>query len=85
MIVTNLKQQVEQLRARGSIVVYGGAGLAQSLVRDALIDEYHLLVSPVAISKGKALFSDLPEPRKLKAIDAKVYDSGAVLLTYTTK
>lgn len=83
LVVTNLKQQITQLKeSKGSLVFYGGAGLAQSLVQEGLVDEYRLLVSPVALSKGRSLFLDLAEPRKLKATDAKVYESGAVLLTY---
>lgn len=83
LVVTDLKQQITELKeSKGDIVFYGGAGLAQSLVKEGLIDEYRLLVSPVAISKGKPLFSELDEPRKFKAISAKVYESGALLLTY---
>lgn len=84
LVITDLKQQITKLKeSKGDIVFYGGAGLAQSLVREGLIDEYRLLVSPVAISKGKPLFSELAEPQKLKATNAKIYESGAVLLTYT--
>lgn len=85
LVVTNLKQQITELKeSKGDIVFYGGAGLAQSLVREDLIDEYRLLISPVALSKGKALFLDLRQPRKLKAMHTKIYDSGAILLIYTS-
>lgn len=84
LIVTDLRQQIAELKAnKGDIVFYGGVGLAQSLVREGLIDAYHLLVSPVAISKGQPLFSELTKPQKFKATNAKVYESGAILLTYT--
>lgn len=84
LVVTDLKQQITEMKeTKGDIVFYGGAGLAQSLVREGLVDEYRLLTSPVAIGKGKPLFSELTEPRSLKATNAKVYDSGAVLLSYT--
>lgn len=84
LVVTELKQQITELKkTRGNIVFYGGVGLAQSLVREGLIDEYRLFVSPVAIGNGKPLFSELAEPRNLRVVSAKTYESGAMLLTYT--
>lgn len=86
LVITDLTQQIKELKeSKGDIVFYGGVGLAQSLVREGLIDEYHLIVSPVAIGKGKPLFSELVKPRNLRGVSAKVYESGAVLLTYQAK
>lgn len=86
LFITDLKQQITELKeSKSDIVFYGGVGLAQSLVREDLIDTYRLLISPVAIGKGKPLFSELLEPRKLKAIGAKIYESGAMLLTYSAQ
>lgn len=86
LVVTDLAKQVAALKERdGDIVFYGGAGLAQSLVSMGLIDEYRLLVSPVAIGKGKALFSQLSTKIGLQGTVAKTYKSGAVLLHYLAK
>lgn len=86
LVVTDLGKQVAALKeGKGDIVFYGGAGLAQSMVAADVIDEYRLLVSPVAIGKGKALFSGLSARLGLQATVAKVYTSGAVLLHYRAK
>ena len=83
LVVTDLAKQVAALKERvGTIVFYGGAGLAQSMVVSGLIDEYRLYVSPVAIGKGKALFSELPAKLGLHATVAKVYKLGAIMLHY---
>ena len=41
------------------MMVYGGAGFASSLIKHRLIDEYHLLLHPVAIGSGLPIFNDL--------------------------
>lgn len=83
LVCDNLAEQIAALKeSRGDIVFYGGAGLAQAMVAAGVIDEYRLLVSPVAIGEGKALFSALSAKLTLQATVAKVYKTGAVLLHY---
>lgn len=75
--VANLKQQPGK-----DIVVWGSISLAQSLMKDGLIDEYQLLVCPVAIGSGRHLFPDGIGLHSMKLIDSKVYECGVVSLTY---
>lgn len=83
LVVTDLASQVSDLKeSKGDIVFYGGAGLAQSMVAAGVVDEYRLYVSPVAIGKGKALFSEISAQLKLQDTVAKVYESGATMLHY---
>jgi dihydrofolate reductase len=62
-----------------NILVYGSASIVQQLSSLGLIDEYQLLVHPVLLGAGKALFK---EKLKLKLVSAKPFTSGVVLLTY---
>lgn len=64
------------------ILAHGGAMLAQELVASGLIDEYRLLIHPVAIGAGFALFSRLPEPLHLKAVRTIPFENGAVARVY---
>jgi dihydrofolate reductase len=64
------------------IVAHGGASFARSLVKEALIDEYHLIVHPIALGKGLPLFSDLPAPLDLKLVSSTPLDTGAVAQVY---
>lgn len=57
----------------------GGPTLAQSLLRLGLIDEINLIVHPAVLGSGKALF---PEPLNLRLLDTRIFDSGAIALTY---
>jgi dihydrofolate reductase len=64
------------------ILAHGGAGFAQSLARLGLIDEYRLLVHPVALGWGLPLFAELPAPMDLKLISTSIFRSGVAAQVY---
>jgi dihydrofolate reductase len=75
--IARLKQQDGK-----PLVAHGGASFARSLVKQGLVDEYHLLIHPVALGRGLPLFSDLPRPLDLKLLRTTSFESGAVALVY---
>lgn len=83
----DLKDEINRLKNRdgGDIIVYGGASLDSSLIKEKLIDEFYLFVNPVAIGNGKTIFKDLSEIQKLTLIESIAFDSGIVLLHYEAK
>lgn len=64
------------------IVVYGGTSFVRSLVREGLVDEFHLFVNPVAAGQGNSVFAALEQPRQLVLRKAIACRSGHVLLHY---
>lgn len=64
------------------LLAHGGASFARSLVQRDLIDEYRLLVHPVVLARGQALFSSLSEPRDLQHVSSTRFPSGAVATVY---
>lgn len=75
--IQRLKQQDGKL-----IVAHGGASFAQSLVTTGLIDEYRLLIHPVAIGSGKPLFAKLTAPLRLRLQEARSFGNGVVAHVY---
>lgn len=75
--VTALKNE-----AGGDIIAYGGGEFVSSLIRNNLIDEYHLFVNPVALGKGMAIFGALDTKLNLKLVEARPFDCGIVLMHY---
>jgi len=65
-----------------NMLAWGGAAFAQSLTRLGLVDEYRLILQPVALGDGLPLFKDLAAPVRLELIDAQTYDTGAALHVY---
>jgi dihydrofolate reductase len=66
------------------MLVLGGATLVSSLMNLSLIDELRLMINPLILGGGKALFKDVKERHALKLIRAKPLKSGKVSLTYLT-
>lgn len=64
------------------MVVWGSISLAQSLMKQNLIDEYHLQLCPAAIGGGRALFPEADSYRNMKLVEHKKYDTGVIFLRY---
>jgi len=64
------------------MLAWGGATFAQSLNRLGLVDEYRLILQPVALGQGLPLFEDLTEPLQLELVEARTYSTGAALHVY---
>ncbi len=60
------------------IVVFGGARIANSLIRERLVDEYRLTVHPVALGEGLPLMHGLPEPQRFELVSSTAYADGSV-------
>jgi dihydrofolate reductase len=75
--VTRLKQQPGQ-----DILVFGSGALARSLAERDLVDEYRLMIHPVALGTGQRLFADGFGKQDLKLADTKTFTNGIVLLVY---
>jgi dihydrofolate reductase len=87
---TRIVRDVEEIRklkqrAGRDMLSFGGATLISSLMNQGLIDEVHLIVNPLILGGGKALFKDVKERRTLKLVEARSLKSGKVSLIYSTQ
>lgn len=80
----DLAEEISTLRREpgGDIVAWGGASFVQALSRAGLVDEYRLVINPVALGDGLPLFKDLSTPITLQLIEATTYATSAVLHIY---
>jgi hypothetical protein len=62
--------------------VHGSGGLAQTLIRNRLVDEYRLWVFPVALGTGKRLFADGTVPTAFERADVRMTEAGVTVLTF---
>ena len=86
---TRIVRDVEEIRMMKQqpgkdMHAIGGAALVSSLMNRGLIDELRLVVQPIVLGKGKALFKDVKERHALKLLEAESLKSGMVRLTYNT-
>ncbi len=80
----DLAEEIGKLKAQDGkpIVAHGGARFARSLVAAGLVDQYALLVLPIALGSGLPLFSDLATRRVFKLVSSMPFPRGAVAQIY---
>jgi dihydrofolate reductase len=80
-------EEVEKLKQQngGDIIVYGGSGLASSMVRKNLIDEYHLFINPVILGEGMPVFQDVEHPMSLELVHSIQFECGIMVNKYIKK
>ena len=80
----DLAAEVRKLKdAPGPVIVILGSGsVVAELSAAGLIDEYQLVVTPVALGKGRTLFEGLPKNMVLKRTHSRLFKNGNVLLHY---
>jgi dihydrofolate reductase len=64
------------------VIAHGGASFAAALAAQGLIDEYCLVIQPVAVGRGQALFAELPAALPLELIEARSFECGVVVHIY---
>jgi dihydrofolate reductase len=79
-----LAEEIAALKSEpgSEMLAWGGAAFAQSLSRLGLVDEYRLVLQPVALGNGLPLFDGLTAPLRLELVDAQTYNTGAALHVY---
>ena len=75
--IRTLKQQPGK-----AVYVVGGPGLLTSLINAGLLDELRLIVHPVVVGGGRAVFGGLAERQALELVTAEPTAFGRVNLTY---
>ena len=85
LIKNEIKTEVEKIKNQTGkdIWLFGGAGLATSLMNLQLVDELSLAVYPILLGGGKPLFNSLKQRTNLQLLHSKSYTSGLLALRYS--
>ncbi|HEY2465359.1 MAG TPA: dihydrofolate reductase family protein [Steroidobacteraceae bacterium] len=80
----DLATEVARLKSEDGkpIVAHGGASFARSLIAHGLVDQYALLVHPIALGRGLPIFTELAAPRSFKLIRSIPFPGGSVAQVY---
>ena len=83
-VANDIVEEVKELKKEPGkdILIYGGAGIVSSFIRENLIDEYHLFINPVVIGNGRTIYNNVKRNTKLKLVTATSSLTGIVILTY---
>jgi dihydrofolate reductase len=83
LIRDNVAEEVARLKEEpGKELAVGGAGLASTVMKAGLIDEYGLFVSPVVLGGGTPFFPALDERIDLELVETRTFGSRVVYFRY---
>lgn len=64
------------------IAIFGSSDLTASLAVAGLVDEFRILVNPLALASGRPLFAGLTQDLALRLVGTRTFGNGNVLLRY---
>lgn len=84
IIAKDVLQEVKKLKKQHgkNILVAGSGQLVHTLLQENLADEYRFLLHPVVLGKGKRLFREESDKRKLTLFETQKFSTGIVALHY---
>ena len=83
LVRDSVGEEVAKLKEQpGKNLAVGGAGLASTLMKLGLIDEYRLFVSPVVLGGGTPYFPALDERIDLELVETRTFGSRVVYVRY---
>jgi dihydrofolate reductase len=77
-------EEVRKLQAAPGpdLLIMGSGSIVAPLAAAGLIDEYQLVLNPLALGGGRSMFEGLPQNLKLKLTRSRVFGNGKVFLCY---
>lgn len=68
-----------------NMTILGSGNIVSQLASHNLIDEYQIMIDPVALGHGTPLFAGIQHALNLKITATRTFSDGTILLTYQTQ
>lgn len=84
LIKDTVAEKIQKLKNEEgkSIAVLGSNNLCVTLLKEGLLDEIRIMISPVVIGKGTPLFVGIQERQNFSLVNSRTFKNGNVLLIY---
>jgi dihydrofolate reductase len=67
------------------MTILGSGTIIAQLAPENLIDEYQVILDPVALGKGRSMFEGIPKMLKVKLIKTRTFNNGKIFLGFSAK
>jgi len=86
-VTGNIFESIQQLKLsqEKDLTILGSGSIVSQLASQNLIDEYQIMIDPVILAKGTALFEGLNHNLKLTLIGVRTFSGVSVLIEYKCK
>jgi dihydrofolate reductase len=80
----DLLSEIKKLKEESGpgVAILGSGSLVAQLAPHRVIDEYQVIVNPIALGAGKTMFDGIKEQLHLRLVKSKVFKNGKVFLSY---
>ena len=87
LVKVDPKAEIEKQKHKEgkNMVLFAGADLAATFIRENLIDEYRLIVNPIVLGGGKPIFKNVIKTLNLTLKEVIPFNCGNVILIYKPK
>jgi dihydrofolate reductase len=84
LIRTDIVSEIRKMKNEPGpgMVIMGSGSIISQLVQEHLIDEYQIMVNPVALGKGRTMFNGMDKMLSLKLINTRTFNNGKVFLCF---
>ena len=84
LVRENLEEEIRKLKKEPGkhMALLGSGSIITQLAPLGLIDEYQIMVNPIALGTGRTLFEGIRQKLTLKLAKTREFRNGCVLLTY---
>ena len=84
LVKEDLVGEIRRMKAESGsdMVILGSGSIVSQLAQAGLIDEYQLVVTPVALGQGRTLFDGMKEKLPLTLVWTRTFENGNVVLCY---
>jgi dihydrofolate reductase len=80
-------EQIKELKktSKKNITILGSGSLLTQLSEVGLIDQYSIMLDPIAIGKGTSIFENIQSRLELNLVSSRVFEKDGIILLYYEK
>jgi dihydrofolate reductase len=84
LVKGNMVEEVRKLKQQSGndLTLLGSGNIISQLTQQRLIDEYQILLVPVALGRGRTMFEGIKDRLFLRLVSTRTFGNGNILLDY---
>lgn len=84
VIKGDIAAQIRKMKKESGegMAIFGSGNIISQLAKTGLIDEYQIVLNPIALGAGRTMFEGIKERLHLKLTKSRVFKNGKVFLCY---
>lgn len=84
LIKDDMIAAVRRMKAESgpNMVILGSGSIVAQLAQAGLVDQFQLVVNPIALGNGRTMFDGITRKLTLRLAESRAFGNGNVLLTY---